>query len=243
MVKRIPVLMSWSGGKDSALALYELLRSAEWEVVGLLTSVADQYRRVSHHGVREELLDEQAEALGLPLDKLRLTFRDGPCTNEMYERLVGDKLAEYVARGVRHVAHGDLFLADLRAYRERNLAKLDMTGVFPIWGRDTRKLVEDFQDWGFRSVLCCVEGSKLDASFVGRQIDRRLLADLPPDVDPAGENGEYHSFVYAGPIFERSLAIELGEVVTRDNRHYIDLVSASDASQAKQLLAAGVPPI
>lgn len=242
MTKPTPVLMSWSGGKDSALALYELLRSPDWEVVGLLTSVADQYRRVSHHGVREELLDEQADALGLPLDKLRLTLRDGPCTNEVYERLVGDKLEEYVRRGVRHVAHGDLFLADLRAYRERNLAKLEMTGVFPIWGRDTRKLVEEFEDWGFRSVLCCVEGSKLDASFVGRQVDRRLLADLPPEVDPAGENGEYHSFVYEGPIFRRPLAIQLGEVVTRDNRHYIDLQLVADGQDA-QLVPAGLPPV
>ena len=242
MTKPTPVLMSWSGGKDSALALYELLRSPDWEVVGLLTSVADQYRRVSHHGVREELLDEQADALGLPLDKLRLTLRDGPCTNDVYERLVGDKLEEYVRRGVRHVAHGDLFLADLRAYRERNLAKLEMTGVFPIWGRATRKLVEEFEDWGFRSLLCCVEGSKLDASFVGRQVDRRLLADLPPEVDPAGENGEYHSFVYEGPIFERPLAIQLGEVVTRDNRHYIDLQLAADG-QDVELVPAGLPPV
>ena len=242
MTKPTPVLMSWSGGKDSAVALYELLRSPDWDVVGLLTSVADQYRRVSHHGVREELLDEQADALGLPLDKLRLTLRDGPCTNDVYERLVGDKLEKYVRRGVRHVAHGDLFLADLRAYRERNLAKLEMVGVFPIWGRDTRKLVEDFEDRGFHSVLCCVEGSKLDASFVGRQVDRRLVADLPPEVDPAGENGEYHSFVYEGPIFRRPLAIQLGEVVTRDNRHYIDLQLAADGRDA-QLVPGGLPPI
>ena len=242
MTNPTPVLMSWSGGKDSALALAELLRSPDWEVVGLLTSVADEYRRVSHHGVREELLDEQADALGLPLDKLRLTFRDGPCTNEVYEKLVGDKLAEYVRRGVRHVAHGDLFLADLRAYRERNLAKLEMQGVFPIWGRDTRELVGDFEDRGFRAVLCCVEGSKLDASFVGRPLGRRLVVDLPPEVDPAGENGEYHSFVFDGPIFQRPVPIEIGEVVTRDNRHYIDLVLAAD-QQAAKTDAATVPPV
>ena len=243
MTRPTPVLMSWSGGKDSALALYELVRSPDWEVVGLLTSVADEYRRVSHHGVREELLDEQADALGLPLDKLRLTLRDGPCINEVYEKLVGDKLAEYVRRGVRHVAHGDLFLADLRAYRERNLAKLDMTGVFPIWGRDTRQLVGDFEDLGFRAVLCCVEGAKLDISLVGRSLDRRLLADLPPEVDPAGENGEYHSFVYAGPIFQRPLSIDAGEVVTRDNRHYIDLVLAADQRPAAEIRPAALPPV
>jgi uncharacterized protein (TIGR00290 family) len=243
MTRPTPVLMSWSGGKDSALALYVLLRSRDWEVVGLLTSVADEYRRVSHHGVREELLDEQADALGLPLDKLRLTLRDGPCTNEVYEKLVGDKLAEYVCRGVRHVAHGDLFLADLRAYRERNLAKLDMTGVFPIWGRNTRALVGEFEDLGFRAVLCCVEGAKLAASFVGRSLDRRLLAELPPKVDPAGENGEYHSFVYDGPIFQRPVAIEIGEVVTRDNRHYIDLVLASGERPAADVRPSALPPV
>ena len=241
MPKPTPVLMSWSGGKDSALALYELLRSPDWEVVGLLTSVADQYRRVSHHGVREELLCEQADALGLPLDILRLTMRDGPCTNAAYEQLIGDKLADYVGRGVRHVAHGDLFLADLRAYRERNLTRLGMTGVFPIWGRDTRQLVEDFEDLGFRAVLCCVEGSRLPASFVGRTLGRSLVADLPPEVDPCGENGEYHSFVYDGPTFQRPVAFEIGQTVTRDNRHYVDLVPCCEKNEVA--LAETIPPV
>ena len=224
MASRTPILVSWSGGKDSALALWELLCADEWEVVGLLTTVADVYRRVSHHGVREELLDEQAAALDLPLDKLRIPLRGGPCTNEQYEQLVGDKLAEYVRRGVRHVAHGDLYLADLRAYRERNLARLAMHGVFPLWGRPTRGIVEQFEELGFRAILCCVEGTKLDAAFAGRALDRRLLADLPADVDPAGENGEYHSFVWNGPIFRRPVCCEVGPAVTRDGRHYVDLI-------------------
>src|SRR3954465_7816354 len=178
MAKPIPILFSWSGGKDSALALHALLqRPAEWEVVALLTSVSDEYRRISHHGVREELLDAQAEAIGLPLDKLRLPFKGGPCTNGEYEVLVGEKLAGYAQRGVLHVGHGDIFLADLRAYREKNLAKLGMTGVFPIWQRDTRELVESFVGLGFRARLCCVEGSKLAGSFAGRQLDLSLLAD------------------------------------------------------------------
>jgi uncharacterized protein (TIGR00290 family) len=237
---RTPILVSWSGGKDSALALWELLCAEEWEVVGLLTTVADEYRRVSHHGVREELLDDQAAALDLPLDKLRIPMHGGPCTNEQYEQLVGDKLAEYVRRGVRHVAHGDLFLADLRAYRERNLAKLDMQGVFPLWGRDTRRIVEQFEDLGFAAIVCCVEGTKLDASFAGRPLDRRLLADLPADVDPAGENGEYHSFVWNGPMFRRPVSCEVGPAVTRDGRHYVDLIphgpgigAAPDSSPAQ----------
>src|SRR3954454_13207125 len=154
----IPILFSWSGGKDSALALHALLAQPDqWEVVALLTSVSDEYARVSHHGVREELLDAQADAIGLPLDKLRLPFKGGPCTNGEYEALVGAKLAGYVERGVLHVGHGDIFLADLRAYREKNLAKLGMTGVFPIWQRDTRELVESFVQHGFRAKLCCVE--------------------------------------------------------------------------------------
>ena len=240
-MKPTPVLFSWSGGKDSAMALHALLqRPEQWEVVGLLCSVADEFRRVSHHGVREELLVAQADAIGLPLDTLRISFSSGPCKNEDYEKLIGDKLQTYVDRGVLHVAHGDLFLADLRAYREKNLAKLGLTGVFPIWGYDTRKLVEDFEDFGFKSVLCCVEGDKLDASFVGRHVDRALVRDLPEGVDPCGENGEYHSFVYDGPIFQRAVEIEMGPVVTRDNRHYIDLIPVGAAEVAA---AESIPPV
>jgi len=239
-MSRLPILFSWSGGKDSALALHALLQHPdEWEVVALLTSVSDEYQRVSHHGVREELLERQAEAIGLPLDKLRLPFKAGPCINADYEALVGAKLADYVARGVRHVGHGDIFLADLRAYREQNLAKLGMTGVFPIWQRDTRELVESFVSLGFRALLCCVEGAKLDASFVGRELDLDLLADLPSGIDPCGENGEYHSFVYDGPIFQGPVALQTGITVTRDNRHYIDL----NPADAFEPLAAAIPPV
>lgn len=237
-----PILFSWSGGKDSALALHALLQEPEWEVVGLFTSISTEYRRVSHHGIREELLDEQAEALGLALDKLWLPTGSVPCTNAQYETLVGEKLAEHVARGVKHVAHGDIFLVDLRAYRERNLAKLGMTGVFPIWKRDTRELVETFAALGFRAILCCVEGAKLDGSFAGRQLDLSLVADLPPGVDPCGENGEYHSFVYDGPIFQRPVAFEIGVKVCRDNRHYIDLVPAGAGALA-EVAAELIPPI
>jgi uncharacterized protein (TIGR00290 family) len=238
----IPILFSWSGGKDSALALHALLaRPDEWEVAALLTSVSDEYRRISHHGVREELLDEQADAIGLPLDKLRLPFKSGPCTNADYEALVGEKLAGYVSRGVRHVGHGDIFLADLRAYREKNLALLGMTGVFPVWQRDTRELIGSFVALGFRSVVCCVEGAKLDASFVGRELDLSFVADLPAGVDPCGENGEYHSFVYDGPIFRRPVEFETGVTVCRDNRHYIDLLPTAAASTA--VGAAAMPPV
>jgi len=236
-----PILFSWSGGKDSALALHALLQQPEWEVVALLTTVSGEYRRVSHHGVREELLDLQAEAIGLPLDKLHLPTGSVPCTNAQYEQLVGDKLAGYAARGVLRVGHGDIFLADLRAYRERNLAKLGMTGVFPIWQRDTVELVADFVRLGFRAKLCCVEGSKLDASFVGRELDLNLVADLPPGIDPCGENGEYHSFVYDGPIFRWPVPFETGITVCRENRHYIDLVPPAAANV--EVTAAAIPPV
>jgi len=243
MPNPVPILFSWSGGKDSALALHALLQQPEqWEVVALLTSVSDEYSRVSHHGVREELLEQQAEAIGLPLDKLRLPFKGGPCTNADYEALVGEKLAGYVERGVRHVGHGDIFLADLRAYRETNLAKLGMTGVFPIWQRDTRELVESFVALGFRAVLCCVEGAKLDGSFVGRELDLSLVTDLPPGIDPCGENGEYHSFVYDGPVFQRAVEFDIGITVCRDNRHYIDLVPLADGAPV-MVTADAIPPV
>jgi uncharacterized protein (TIGR00290 family) len=242
MNRPIPLVLSWSGGKDSAMALYKLLRDPAWKVERLLTSVSDEFRRVSHHGIREELLELQAQAIGLPLDWLRLPSSGGPCTNAVYEELVGQHLTRYVNQQIRHVAHGDLFLADLRAYRERNLARLGMSGVFPIWGRDTRELVESFIALGFKAILCCVDGRRLDGSFVGRRIDEDLLRDLPPEVDPCGENGEYHSFVYGGPIFQTPLEIELGQVVCRDGRYYIDVVAAGDASLAA-VTADAVPPV
>lgn len=243
MTERLPVLLSWSGGKDSAMALYQLQHSEQWHVIGLLTSISDEYRRVSHHGVREELLDAQAAALDLPLDKLRISSHAGPCTNAQYEEIVGHKLGQYLARGVRHVAHGDLFLADLRAYRERNLARLDMHGLFPLWGRDTRELVESFIALGFRALLCCVEGVKLDVSFVGREIDADLLRDFPPDVDPCGENGEYHSFVYDGPIFQKPVAFSRGPVVCRDNRYYLDLIPAAAMDSSDAIMSSAIPPL
>lgn len=244
MQRPTDTVLSWSGGKDSALALYELARDPTWTVTRLLTSVSDEFRRVSHHGIREELLDLQAAAIGLPLDKLRLPSNGGPCTNAVYEELVGQHLLRYVASGIKHVAHGDLFLADLRAYRERNLAKLGMHGVFPLWHRNTRALALEFIALGFKAILCCVDGQRLGESFVGRAIDEDLLRDLPPDVDPCGENGEYHSFVFDGPIFQRPLEIATGEIVCRDGRYYIDVLPAASERQESSLVtAAAIPPV
>ena len=243
MPEKEKVIFSWSGGKDSALALHEIRQSGHYEIVALLTSVAEQYKRISHHGVREELLDMQAEAIGLPLDKLYLPANSSaPCTNAQFEELMGRTLARYNAAGVFVVAHGDIFLQDLREYRERNLAKAGMKGLFPIWRRDTAELLRTFIDLGFKAYLSCVDGSKMGAAFAGRAIDVSLQRDLPAGVDPCGEYGEYHSFVYDGPIFRWPVPVRIGEVVLRDNRYYADLLPGRDGP-ADPVTSASVPPV
>ena len=236
---REKLVLSWSGGKDSAMALHALLRDDRYEVVGLLTSVAAEYKRISHHGVREELLEMQAESIGLPLDRLYLPSDSGlPCTNERFEELLRDTLQRYCDKGVMLVAHGDIFLEDLRAYREKNLARMGMRGVFPLWKRDTAQLVQTFIRSGFKAYLCCVEG-KLGASFAGRAIDATLIDDLPEGIDPCGEYGEFHSFVYDGPIFREPLDIVVGEVVCRESRYYADLLPAGSSLAATEIPAVG----
>ena len=227
------LVLSWSGGKDSAMALHALLRDDRYEVVGLLTSVAAEYKRISIHGVREDLLELQAESIGLPLDRLYLPSDSGlPCTNERFEELMRDTLQRYCDAGVMLVAHGDIFLEDLRAYREENLARLGMRGVFPLWKHDTAQLIQTFIRSGFKAYLSCVEG-KLGAVFAGRAIDADLIDDLPEDVDPCGEYGEFHSFVYDGPIFRKPVNVVVGEVVCRDTRYFADLLPAgSSCTQA-----------
>jgi uncharacterized protein (TIGR00290 family) len=238
------VVFSWSGGKDSALALHQVLDDARYEVVGLLTTVAGQYGRISHHGVREELLRRQAAAIGLPLNVVYLPMNStAPCTNEQYEELMATVMARYAAAGVRTVGHGDIYLEDLRAYRDRNLARAGMRGLYPLWKRDTVELVRDFVSLGFRAWLCCVDGPKLGESFAGRSLDMELLADLPADVDPCGENGEYHSFVYAGPIFRQPLAVRRGNVVHRDCRFYADLLPAADGAAGENVDAEDACPV
>jgi uncharacterized protein (TIGR00290 family) len=204
------------------LALYELLRTDRYEVVALLTTVAEEYDRVSHHGVRAELLEQQAAALALRLHKLYLPAP--VCTNEEYEALMERTMRGYQAEGVRTVAFGDIFLQALRARREQKLAEVGMQGLFPLWQRDTARLVRDFVALGFRAYLTCVDGRKLGREFAGRPIDGTLLAALPPDVDPCGENGEFHSFVYDGPLFRRPVAVRVGEIVERDVRYFADLL-------------------
>jgi len=211
------VLLTWSGGKDSAMALHELKASGAYEVLALLTTVTEQYDRVSMHGVRTSLLERQAESLGLPVEKVYL---GADASNEEYEARMRDKLVYYQARGVASVAFGDLFLADVRQYREENLFRVGMKGLFPLWGRDTSEVARSFIGLGFKAVVTCVDSSQLDGAFVGREFDERFLAELPPTVDPCGENGEFHSFVYDGPLFRGAIPYKRGEIVLRDSRFY-----------------------
>ncbi|HSV62474.1 MAG TPA: hypothetical protein VLH83_03950 [Chthoniobacterales bacterium] len=217
------VVMSWSGGKDSAMALHELLRGGKHEVVALLTSVSEEFRRISHHGVRESLLDEQAKAIGLPLRKVYLpSGENGGCTNEVYEAIMAKEMAACRDEGIFTIAFGDLFLEDLRAWREANLARSGMLGIFPIWKRETAKVARDVIALGFEAYLSSVE-ERVGGAFAGRQYDETLLRDLPTGVDPCGENGEFHSFVFDGPIFRAPVSVEVGETVLRAGMYYADL--------------------
>jgi uncharacterized protein (TIGR00290 family) len=239
---KTPVVMSWSGGKDSAIALHELLRTADYEAIGLMTTVSEEYRRISHHGVREELLDEQARAIGIPLEKVYLpSGESGGCTNDVYETIMSRVMAGYKARGVHTVAFGDLFLADLRAWREANLAKAGMHGVFPIWKRDTTELAHEVIRIGYKAYVSCVEAN-VGPGFAGKLYDEQFLADLPSGTDPCGENGEFHSFVFDGPIFKRPVSLRVGETVTRDGRYYADLVP-NRPELTEKYTAEPIPPI
>jgi len=215
-------ILSWSGGKDSAIALMELSRDLRYEIKSLLTTVTEGYDRVSMHGVRVSLLEQQAQALSLPLVKVRIPQG---ASNEQYDSAMREVLTRAQADGVTAVAFGDVFLEDIRHYREERLSQVGVKAVFPIWKRDTRELADSFIKTGFRAILVCVDSKFLDGSFVGRTFDGSLLADLPRNVDPCGENGEFHTFVYAGPIFSRSIPVRRGEIVLRENRFwYCDLL-------------------
>ncbi|MGH8460466.1 MAG: hypothetical protein ACRESS_02555 [Stenotrophobium sp.] len=216
------VVLSWSGGKDSAMAAYHLLASQKYEIAALLTTITEGYDRISMHGVRRELLDRQSEILGIPLHKIMIPQ---DCSNESYEARMREALDHYKGRGITKVAFGDLFLEDLRQYRDQRLAQVGMTGLYPIWMRDTGELVRTFIGLGFKAILACVDTQALDASFAGREIDYDLLRDLPASVDPCGEHGEYHSFVHAGPIFRQAVACKTGERVMRTPRFcYCDIL-------------------
>jgi uncharacterized protein (TIGR00290 family) len=217
------ILLSWSGGKDSCMTLAELLRDDTRSVAALLTTVTEGYDRVSMHGVRRILLQQQADAVGLPL---RVVSIPQNATNQDYESRMEATFEQFRLDGVTAIAFGDLFLADIRRYREQWLARLGMTPVFPIWHRDTRELAHRFIDRGFSAIITCVDTRVLDRSFAGRAFDRGFLADLPPAIDPCGEHGEFHTFVSGGPIFRRSIPVTRGEAVQRDAWCFCDLLPA-----------------
>jgi uncharacterized protein (TIGR00290 family) len=215
------VVVSWSGGKDGCMALHEIRKSGRYRVEALISTVTEGYERVSMHGVRRSLLERQAKVLGLPLQQIRLSQR---ATNEEYETKLAAALALYRERGVREVVFGDLFLQDIREYREQLLAEIGMRGLFPVWNRDTDKLVRHFIGLGFKAVVTCANAKVLDGSFTGMMVDGDLLNSLPEGVDPCGENGEFHTFVFDGPCFEREVEFEAGEVVLRDGYFYRELL-------------------
>jgi len=217
---RPSLALSWSGGKDSALALSRL-RGEQLEPEALITTVTESYDRISMHGVRRELLARQARALSLPLVEILIP---AACVNDVYEARMAQAFAASPLSGVDAVAFGDLFLEDVRAYREQRLAAAGKRGVFPLWGQDTSGLAREFLDAGFEATLVCVDPRLLDRSFAGRRYDKQLLAELPAGVDPCGENGEFHTFVHAGPIFAAPIGCATGEIVERDGFVFCDLI-------------------
>ncbi|MEJ7679411.1 MAG: diphthine--ammonia ligase [Segetibacter sp.] len=204
---------NWSGGKDSALALYYALKDKSYSVEKLLTNINNQYRRISMHGVREELLEQQATSIGIPLRKLVLS--DHPSMVE-YEEQMMQTMRQLEKENFTHGVFGDIFLEDLKTYRETQLAKVNMSAVFPLWKRNTTELIHEFIDLGFKTIVVCVKAELLDESFAGRIIDNDFLKDLPCNVDPCGENGEFHTFVFNGPIFEQPISYKTGEKVFRE---------------------------
>jgi uncharacterized protein (TIGR00290 family) len=217
------VLLSWSSGKDSAWSLHLLRQRGEYDVAGLLTTFNEEADRVAMHGVRRELVERQAAAAGLPLWAVPLPW---PCSNEQYEVLMAQTCARAVAEGIEGVAFGDLFLEDVRAYREKQLKDTGLEPVFPVWGMPTGALAKEMIASGMRAKLTCIDTGKLDGSFAGREFDESLLSALPEGVDPCGERGEFHSFVYAGPMLDAVVPVSVGQTVVRDQFVFADLVPA-----------------
>jgi uncharacterized protein (TIGR00290 family) len=203
-------IFNWSGGKDSAICLHKILQSQQYDVIGLLTSINKQYQRISMHGVRVDLLQKQSESIGLPLIKIQLPE---VATMELYDEIMRKTLTELKSQGVSVSVFGDIFLEDLRKYREDKLSELNLKAVFPLWKIPTTELIHEFIDLGFKAIITCVNDKYLDQSFAGRLIDTELLKDLPNNVDPCGENGEFHSFVYDGPIFKNQIPFIKGEII------------------------------
>ena len=220
-MSKFKCLVSWSTGKDSAWMVHVLRQQPDIELAGMLTTVNEKYQRVAMHAVRVELLQAQADALGLPLWQIPIP---SPCPNEVYERAMAAAVKRAVDEGFTHMAFGDLFLEDIRRYREERLAGTGLTPIFPLFGVDTTKLAREMVAGGLRARLTCVNPKVIDAKFAGRDFDASLLDELPPSVDPCGERGEFHSFAYAGPMFSTPIAIASGEVVERDGFIFADVL-------------------
>lgn len=219
--KKPKVIVSWSSGKDSAMALHKIVESNECEILAILTTVSNTFRRVSMHGVREALLDQQADSIGISVEKVRIPY---PCPNETYERKMAELLRKYKSKGVSHVVFGDLFLEDIRRYREDKLAEIGISPIFPLWKDNTKELARAIIRVGFKAVVTCVDPRQLDPRFAGRYFDEMFLNELPDNVDPCGENGEFHTFVFDGPIFRNRVDVSLGDRVVRDGFCFVDLV-------------------
>lgn len=218
---KLPTLLSWSSGKDSAWSLHLLKQSGDYEVVGLLTTFNRAADRVAMHGVRRSLVQAQAEVAGIPLWEVDLPW---PCSNQDYESAMISACKKAVENGIEAIAFGDLFLADIREYREKQLRNTGLQPIFPVWELPTRTLADEMIASGLRAKLACVDTKQISADFAGRDFDSQLLSDLPAIADPCGENGEFHSFVYAGPMFNRQIEVEVGDVVVRDQFAYTDLL-------------------
>ena len=225
--------ISWSSGKDSAFALYEAKRLDLAEIVGVLVTINGTYDRVAMHGVRHSLLDKQIAALNLPAIKVLIP---SPCPNELYEARMAEACAAMKAQGVNHIIFGDLFLQDIRAYREEKLASVGMTGLFPLWQRDTADLARQMIESGFVAHLVCVDPRRLNKNFAGRRFDLSLLEDLPSDVDQCGENGEFHTVITEGPIFPQPIFVENGAVVERDGFVFADIIPTEPKPPLKPTL-------
>ena len=225
MVERIrkkpKAIVSWSSGKDSAMALHRIVTSNAFEILGILTTVSDTFQRVSMHGVREELLDQQANSLGIAVEKVRIPY---PCPNEVYEQKMSELLRNYKSKGVSHVVFGDLYLEDVRRYREEKLRQIGVTPIFPLWKENTEELARTIIRVGFKAIITCVDPKKLHPKFAGQYFDEKFLSEIPANVDPCGENGEFHTFVFDGPIFWNRIEITVGDRVFRDGFQFVDLV-------------------
>lgn len=217
------IALSWSGGKDSNLSLYKLISEGKYEPKYLLTSVTRDYGRVSIHGIRTDLIETQASRVSRDLD---IAYISKNTSNDEYEAVMREKVIKYRMEGIKWVAFGDIFLQDIREYRESRMAREGMGCIFPLWGRNTGDLAEEFIKAGFRAILCSVDSRKLGEKFAGMEFDETLLENLPNNVDPCGENGEFHTFVYDGPTFSRSVLFKKGEIVLKDNMYFLDLLKS-----------------